>query len=135
MATLGRLPYTGGHWNRFQCTYCTAIKTLRGGPDTLFCILLLVIVSLFHAGTPNQPKLGAITFNKGSITLSWTIGRDDLRPIEGYNITIETIQVKNRVSRSTSTRVNRQIGGDMRIETRRITVTEVCNMQGLLRLS
>ena len=71
-----------------------------------------------------------MTFYERSITILWTIERDELRPIEAYIITIESIQVRppssDRMPRgTTTTRVNRQINQDSRIKTRQVKVTNV----------
>ena len=80
----------------------------------------------FVSGTPNKPILGTISFQKDSITLAWRVERDDLRPIDGYNITIEAIRVKGPPGVADATkRVNRQISLDKRIETRQLRVTKV----------
>ena len=49
---------------------------------------LLLCELLCSTGLPNQPKIGDITFSDGTITVSWTLSRDDLRPIEKYTIII-----------------------------------------------
>ena len=61
-------------------------------------------------GLPNKPILGDITFNDGIITLSWTVFRNDLRPIEKYTITIHTVSGSgSRVKRQTEEDRLRQI--------------------------
>ena len=91
-----------------------------------------VLFVLLTPGIPNQPSLGTMTFYEKSITILWTVEKDELRPIEEYNITIESIQVGSPSSSSdrkprgtTTTRVNRQISQESRIKARQITVTNV----------
>ena len=63
-----------------------------------FCSNPCYPVNYFHCSTglPNQPKIGDISFSDGTITLSWTVSRDDLRPIKKYTITIHITGSRGR---------------------------------------
>ena len=41
-------------------------------------------------GTPSQPSIGTVTFSPRDVTVSWTIPKEDLRPVQGYTIILET---------------------------------------------
>lgn len=71
--------------------------------------LFNIICYTRHTGTPNRPKIDKVTFNRGSIALSWTIERHELRPVQGYTITLqetesETVVYKPRQRREGNSR-------------------------------
>ena len=74
-------------------------------------------------GTPNQPSIGKVTFYRRNITVSWSIERDELRPVKSYTLTIAATDLGKQNSSSRVTRQAVQDGGGTQV--REVALTNV----------
>ena len=82
------------------------------------CILLHV----YYAGTPNKPTHTNVIFNGKTITVTWIIRANELRPVHGYVIMIQITGSSTQVSKPRS---GRQAVGESRVEMVEINPTDV----------
>ena len=87
----------------------------------------------YITGTPNRPIIEKVAFGEGAITLSWTIAKHELRPVQRYTLTLQATEPE-----SDETVVYNNPGPDRRSspvseekkekEVRRLSLTNINNL-------